>query len=522
MNKFYFVLLPLLVVFSAGGLTAQCAAPSLGSSATEDQRFATLRPTRIAGATGYRVVLSADAFRDPIISPDTTYEFGPDEQIILYGLEPATRYRVNIQAICGAEVSSFSNRLIFTTEDDGPPLLDDRDGGFNYFVSASTRYNPVPGTTLAATNQGNPAGPCGGDADDDVWYSFSPIWPKYTFTVDPVSGTDSALVVEIYDERQDTLVACRAGLPGETVNITLENIPVNQDPQNRFEYDLRVYTAGTNGYAVFEIGAAGEILPVADETGCIAAESITLDGTGQANAFVDVLNQEGEVIVSIENTQPLGVVDVSYFEDAAGARLFGPNDLPYLGRNISINPTVQPAGPVRVRSYLTQAAVDAFLMENNIASVSELGVTKVATGDCSAEYTGGGVIASFEDAGRYGSGYYVDVVVTSFSEFFFSAADRALGEASSTRSTTNLTDMRTAPNPFTHSFKVDFYARSGGELRISLHDVAGKRVQQRTERVAAGLNQINVEGLGDLPKGTYFLRLIDADGGVVVRRVLKQ
>ncbi|NJC28414.1 T9SS type A sorting domain-containing protein [Neolewinella antarctica] len=514
----YSLLILFICIFSTG-VTAQCVAPSLGNTVIEDQRAATLLPTRADNVTGYRVVLTDDVeFTDPTINPDTSYLFGPNEPIILYGLDTAENYRVNIQAICGAEVSPFSNRLIFTTEGGDRPLLDDRDGLFNYFPSARTICVGQPGSTFAGTNQGDPAGPCGGDPDDDVWYSFSPIWPKYTFTVDPIFGTDTALVFEIYDERQDTLVACTSGLPGETVSITLENIPVDRSSFSRFEYDMRVYTVGTGGYAAFEICAAGEILPVADETGCVAAELVNLDGTGAENEFIDVVNADGEVIVSIENTQPLGEVDVRYYEDPNGARVFGPTSIPYLGRNISISPTTQPAGPVRVRSYLTRAAVDSFIAANGIASVADLRVTKVATGNCSEDYAGNGVSATFEDAGRYGGGYYIDVLVNEFSEFFFDTDAQPLGSPVSIRENGREISWGIAPNPVHDQVTLTTPASLLGEtIEVELYDLLGHRFLQR-KFAPAERHQLAV---GDLPRGMY-VGVIRAGGVSVSVRIIKK
>ena len=484
MKQPYALLYALILLLTTGAaLRAQCTTPALGNSATEDRRVVTLTPTRVPGATGYRVALTEDAiFGDPTVDPDTTYEFGPLDPMILYGLDTAKQYRVNLQAICGTEVSPFSSRLIFTTEGGDRPLLDDRDGRFNYIASASTGCFATPGSTREATNQGDAAGPCGGDPDDDVWYSFSPVWPKYTFTVDPVFGTDTALVFEIYDQRQDTLVACTSGAPGETLSITLENIPVNREPQNAFEYDMRVYTVGAGGYAAFEICAAGELLPVADESGCVAAISANFDGTGEANEFIDIVNAEGEVIVSIENTQPLGQVDVSYYENPNGARVFGPDDAPYLGRNVSITPAVQPAGPVRVRSYLTGEAIDAFIEANNLASDSDFAVTKVADGTCSEAYTGSGVLVDFEDAGLYGDGYFIDVTVDAFSEFFFHTNAQPLGEpVGITENGALASTWGLTPNPVSEILTLtppdDLI---GQPLRVEVFSSVGQQVLTRT------------------------------------------
>lgn len=90
----------------------------------------------------------------------------------------------------------------------------------------------------------------------------------------------------------------------------------------------------------------------------------------------------------------------------------------YLGRNVSIVPSAQPARQVSVTIYATSAEInDIIAVEPTVNTINDLAFVKLSTGVCSATYPGGGAFLPFT-ATNFGSGFALTAGVTSFSEFF--------------------------------------------------------------------------------------------------------
>jgi Bacterial Ig domain/Secretion system C-terminal sorting domain len=77
------------------------------------------------------------------------------------------------------------------------------------------------------------------------------------------------------------------------------------------------------------------------------------------------------------------------------------------------------------------------------------------------------------------------------------------------------------PNPFMDKVDVNISLYKNSQVQISLLDVSGKKVYQKEVRAVKGANKITLTDLGQLPKGTYILKLM-TDYNTFTEKLLKQ
>ncbi len=497
-------------------LRAQCPPPDL-TQVVKFQRAATVYVSQVdTTVDSLQIFLGDQFFLDLRDAYDTVYTFTEDlgrGAFTLYDLEPNTRYRVIAQSFCGAEASASSGRGdLFTTDSIGPPV-NNTPGRFRILAGAATRCVYFPATTRDATGPDVEGGACSGVDDDDVWFNLKQFYNSYRVNFRPIAGTDQDIVVEVYDGSLQFVACVDAGADGEAESY--DALDLKEDEEVFF----RVFTKGSDGYADFEYcNFRLPDLEVATGTGCIDAPPVTFDGSGSAGDFVDILDANGAVVVSLENTQPLGEVNVSFYGHDGALRTTDSTQARYASRNISIVPTTQPAGPVGVRLYLSKDEVNQLISAGAITTVGELDVTKVPAAVCSASYPGDGEPVTFRGAGPYGAGYYVDIEVTSFSEFFVHPAAESLSGTTGT----SLVDARSAgwqlaPVPVTDRLWLTVPAPlRESSVAVEVLDVSGRRVQQ-VQLPAGSRHTLNTL---DWPRGVYVLRL-RAGNSEFITRVVK-
>lgn len=513
------------------------------------------------GGRNYRVVGGTGPFVPGFDEPAFTVD-GSRSPLTIWGLEPGEFYRIAVSELCSDSDQSIYARPSQNSgqKPAGSPPNDSLSAtipgdGPEFISSVSVGCFGRPGTTRSATGEDDSPSACGGEADDDVWYAIRPQGPQYRFLLTPAPGIASDLVMEIRDADLE-LLACVNEEPGGSTEV-FDAYELTPDE----DYYIRVYTAEAEEVADFEICAFRLDRPVVSDTGCTDALSVTLDGTGEPGEFVDVLTQTGEIVVSIENTQDLGNVEVSYFGASDSARVVPTDSVPvyYARNNVTIDPERQPADSVTVRFYLSpgdliglanlgalqNAEVLAIPNQPTGAGGSSSGgggggrsrsgtiavrfpadeepdvaVARVPAARCSADYPAGGFVASVVGSGPHGNGVYLDVRVNGFSDFFFSSARQPLTReeappVSSTRKP--LAAVGAWPNPSTGSLTVRWSDEGSGESisRWWLVDAAGRTVgADRLPGHSAGGATL---ALPDLPAGLYTL-LLGADSGQAVAR----
>ncbi len=135
-------------------------------------------------------------------------------------------------------------------------------------------------------------------------------------------------------------------------------------------------------------------------------------------------------VVEILDNYNLGNVAVSIYENTKAIRKY--NGSPYLDRNYTITPENNPAGKatINVRLFFTEAEFDAIkIADPSIKSPADLGVIKQpASGSAPASYI---FVAGEEKVipqswAAVPGGYYIEIAINSFSNFFIEKINGAL------------------------------------------------------------------------------------------------
>lgn len=135
-------------------------------------------------------------------------------------------------------------------------------------------------------------------------------------------------------------------------------------------------------------------------------------------------------VVEILDNYNLGAVTVSVFENTGAIRKY--NGKPYLDRNYNITPENNPAGAatINVRLYFTQSEFDALkAADPSITSPADLAVIKQpATGSAppSFIFVAGASTIFPQSWAAVPGGYYIEIAVPGFSNFFIQGPTGAL------------------------------------------------------------------------------------------------
>ncbi len=79
------------------------------------------------------------------------------------------------------------------------------------------------------------------------------------------------------------------------------------------------------------------------------------------------------------------------------------------------------------------------------------------------------------------------------------------------------------PSPFVDQFSLEYPSISASSIDIVITDVAGNQVYTKTAEVVKGSNTISINKLGQLAKGTYFIKVKDANSGdQFIKKLLKK
>ncbi|RYY62442.1 MAG: T9SS type A sorting domain-containing protein [Chitinophagaceae bacterium] len=168
-------------------------------------------------------------------------------------------------------------------------------------------------------------------------------------------------------------------------------------------------------------------------TGSLVANPFVLSGVSKKYSMIEAFSPGTGMltpVVGILDNINLGSVPVGVFENTGGIRVAGGK--PYLDRNFTITPQIGPAGsPVSVRLYFTAAQFETLKMADpGITDPGSLAVLKQsnATGLVPSSYVSGGSETELRpvDWKSVDGGYYVEIVVDGFSNFFIQKASATL------------------------------------------------------------------------------------------------
>ena len=164
------------------------------------------------------------------------------------------------------------------------------------------------------------------------------------------------------------------------------------------------------------------------------------------------------------------------------------------------------AGPVAVSSAFAMGSyIYGLLWDGDILYTGDLRVYDVA--DPGAPALLGRGLGARSDLYRQG-----DAIVTSAGIYPAQCAVTGVEERGTIPGPVAILDLRVAPNPFNPQTTVSFVAPTNGEVQLSLHDLAGRRVRVLLHtNVAAGRHVVSWNGCDQqgrpLASGVYFARL---------------
>ena len=75
-------------------------------------------------------------------------------------------------------------------------------------------------------------------------------------------------------------------------------------------------------------------------------------------------------------------------------------------------------------------------------------------------------------------------------------------------------DIQVSPNPFTERLTVRFTATENTTADVSIMNISGQSIINKKSNVSKGFNNLQIEGLSNLPSGTYFA-IISVDGKII-------
>ncbi|HTF29027.1 MAG TPA: T9SS type A sorting domain-containing protein, partial [Flavitalea sp.] len=159
---------------------------------------------------------------------------------------------------------------------------------------------------------------------------------------------------------------------------------------------------------------------------CNTGTTINIDNSNN-NYWVPITGPDGNIMAEIyPNGQNLGSVTSSFYKNGGPVRV--KSGASYADRNITITPQYQPSGTVKIRLYLSKTEYDA-LDADPLSQVTTLADVKIYKNNdaCQNTITVPASIINPEYSEAHGTnGYVLQADISSFSSFYFAAANIAL------------------------------------------------------------------------------------------------
>ncbi|MCB9055427.1 MAG: PQQ-dependent sugar dehydrogenase [Chitinophagales bacterium] len=159
---------------------------------------------------------------------------------------------------------------------------------------------------------------------------------------------------------------------------------------------------------------------------CNTGTTVTIDATN-SSYWVPITGPDGNIMAEIyANGQTLGTVTSSYYQHNGAIRFHGGNA--YMNRSITITPQFQPASPVKIRLYFTNAdfnTLDAAPL-SGVSSLSDIKILKnsdVCSGTIGSTTT---LINPVYSETHGSGGYMLQADISGFSTFYFGSSNITL------------------------------------------------------------------------------------------------
>ncbi len=330
--------------------------------------------------------------------------------------------------------------------------------------------------------------------------------------------TGKALKYMLYKGDCDNLIPQECNAVKEGGEISILGVEANQ------VYKLRVWSNRFVDESSFTFNVKSAqykdsvtIANAVTTSSCRAFASVDIDKTN-ANLWVPLMDGTQLVAEINANGNILGGVSGSYFRNKGAIRKI--NNTPYMDRNIGIAATTQPASPVSVRLYLTDAEYQAY--KTAVGGDMTFGVTHYAGSACTlvannipAELLAA-TFTKFRD-----NGYYIEFKTKSFSEFFVSMNKILTGVNDAVSVNTNWSLKNIFPNPASDNVTLSFESIAFEPVDISISDISGKVLQQERKSLSVGASKIELN-LNTLSEGVYIVKCQNATGLFVNKIIVRK
>ena len=352
------------------------------------------------------------------------------------GLTPGATYYVRTYPYSTSTTATCKLYIYSGGSCPTPPVNDNCTNAINLNICAT----PTAGTTVNASASSVANTNCGSSfaTQTDVWYKFNTgtniIVPYIKVAdIDTTGGKD--VYLSLYHGNNCTNLLydgclARPNAASNFIEAYLFGANANED------YYVRIYSTLNTRQTTFNISV------------CDSTSLLTVDTTGQSptlscldlgNATINAANQNNNRWVRIINSgmlceinangQNLGATNFKVVRNISGTiRRDNSRALPALGkefmdRNITITPTTQPTGPVKVRMYFTSTELNDLIAAggdgySDVSAIGDLVITKNQQ-PCGDFVGGNGELRIAQQAnGSFADGGYVEFEVSSFSTFF--------------------------------------------------------------------------------------------------------
>lgn len=220
-----------------------------------DQFFIDVNITSLGDATSLEISNNFDAVTSQALTTDI-YQVGP------FPFGTAVKIFVTNEQDNNCVISSDTFEVLAC-----PPENDDCDGAIEAVVNeVSTCVATTPGTILAATPSGDPAGSCTGTPNDDVWFTFEALNEVQIISINNIVGGTNNIDHAVYEGTCGALteIYCSDSESSVTPTLVVGNT-----------YYVRVFSGGNQTEtSTFDLC----IRPAPDNIICANAENFCSEG----------------------------------------------------------------------------------------------------------------------------------------------------------------------------------------------------------------------------------------------------
>ena len=162
---------------------------------------------------------------------------------------------------------------------------------------------------------------------------------------------------------------------------------------------------------------------------CNSGTPVTIDGTNNS-LWVPITGPDGNIMAELNAMgQNLGLITSSFYKNSGSVRTA--NGKKYLDRNMTITPANVFSSPVKVRLYISRPELDALIASptSGVTSITNLQILKnndACGGVLSSNTTQFTLANTGTDLVHGVNGYVLQTAVSSFSTFYFAAANIVL------------------------------------------------------------------------------------------------